>query len=410
MPMRSGSSGGVSLAHTAARAHELASRPYEGGRGAPPRAPARVRVVGDPQASLERFLEVLAAHDLLGTDGYLADDVQLVSIGDHFDYRVHDASDPRRDGAAILRWLAEHHPSQAPILLGNHDAARVMELIGMSDERFGRAQAAARRLAPLERSAPDEYARQLRDEFAPAFPDVPTPGLVARDYASYGENQRDLVISLLLAGRFRLAATGRLPDDRTALLTHAGVSSREVDLLGAGSAPLELADALNRRLAAAVNARRSSWRSGQLLPLELEPLHHAGAQPHEGGGLLYHRPSNPDREPTAADRVDPRWETGPRRRRFHPRELPAGLVQIAGHTPHRKCLSELGRWVAPDAAAMPHGSLRTLLVEGDRVTYRAGVHDAARTSAVMLMIDAEMNEGGESGEEVALLALLAPVS
>ncbi|MCA9676595.1 MAG: hypothetical protein KC464_16300, partial [Myxococcales bacterium] len=157
-------------------------------------------------------------------------------------------------------------------------------------------------------------------------------------------------------------------------------------------------------------ARRAAWQAGRLDPLDLAPLHLPGRQPDEGGGLLYHRPSNPDRPPTAADRVDRAWETDPRRRRFHPRELPAGLAQIAGHTNHRKCLTELRGWIAPDAAALTRGGLRTLIVDGDAVTYHAGVRAAARGSAVLHLIDAELNEADKPGEEVPLLELAALLS
>src|SRR5689334_23250128 len=111
MAKRSDLSGGISLRFTAAaeRAHELAERPLGEGRPAPLPLPGRrVRVVGDPQTSLERFLAVLDAHELLGVDGFLADDVQLISIGDHFDYASLDGTDPRHDGLCVLRWLAEH--------------------------------------------------------------------------------------------------------------------------------------------------------------------------------------------------------------------------------------------------------------------------------------------------------------
>ena len=412
MGMRSDLSGGISLTTTAAasRARELAGLPYRGARAAPPRAPRRVRVIGDPQTSLDRFLEVLSAHELLTVDGWLADDVQLVSIGDHFDYRVHDESDPGEDGVAILRWLAEHHPSQVVLLVGNHDAARVMELITLSDARFAEARAAAARLAPLERSAPEEYARRWRDEVAPAYPGMVTPGLFARDYASYGEAQRDLVMTLLSAGRMRLGVAARLPDARTALLTHAGVTRREVDHLGAEIGPVELAAALDRRLAAAVEARRADWAAGRRVPLDLSPLHVAGAQPHEGGGLLYHRPSNPARASTPSDPVDVAWESDPRRRRYHPRELPAGLVQVVGHTHHTKCKQELRGWLAPDAEALTHGGLRTLIADGptlDDVRYHAGVLAAPRTAATMVMIDAEINDLERPADEVPLLELMA---
>lgn len=112
MGRRSNLSGGISLRWTAALecAHELANRPYTSGRPAPmPRPGRRVRVVRT-QTSLERFLSILDAHDLLGVDGFLADDVQLVVIDDHVE----------PGGAAILRWLAEHAPSQVTLLAGAH--------------------------------------------------------------------------------------------------------------------------------------------------------------------------------------------------------------------------------------------------------------------------------------------------
>ena len=144
MAKRSDLSGGISLRFTAAaeRARELVHLPYGEGRPAPlPLPKRRVLVVGDAQTSLERFLAVLDAHELLGVDGFLADDVVLVSVGDHFDYASKDGTDPRHDGLAILRWLAEHAPAQVPLLLGNHDAARVMELAQVSDAEFARLRA-----------------------------------------------------------------------------------------------------------------------------------------------------------------------------------------------------------------------------------------------------------------------------
>src|SRR5687768_8459431 len=102
--------------------------------------------MGDPQTTFAKVLGILGSHDLLGEDGYLRDDVGLVSIGDHFDFASHDRrslTDIGRDGANILRWLAEHPPDQVVILMGNHDSARVMELAFETDESF----AAARTLA-----------------------------------------------------------------------------------------------------------------------------------------------------------------------------------------------------------------------------------------------------------------------
>ena len=67
---------------------------------------------------------------------------------------------------------------------------------------------------------------------------------------------------------------------------------------------------------------RDDWGRGAPTPLSLEPMHAAGIPGEEGGGLLYHRPSNPERR--GADRS---WELAVARpRRFDPRTLPPGLT------------------------------------------------------------------------------------
>jgi hypothetical protein len=293
---------------------------------------------------------------MLGVDGFLSDDVVLVSVGDHFDYHAKDGTDPRHDGLAILRWLAEHAPSQAPLLLGNHDAARVMELARVSDSDFAKLRAVAL-------DDPDDAAWA-------ALTDIPTPGLVARDYASFSEAQRALVADLLRAGRYHLGLAATLPGGTPALITHAGVTVREVGMLGVDANPPALAAALDARLKAAV--------ANGLAPLDLAPLHLAGEQPREGGGLLYHRPA----ESPGSDE----------RRRYHPRDLPAGLVQIAGHTTHAKAKKELAQWVTPAAASVDHGVLRTLIVDGERIAYDAGVVAPPPGAAVLYLVDAAMND------------------
>jgi hypothetical protein len=59
-----------------------------GGVDAPPDGRRRQRrvAIGDPQASIETFLAVLDRHALLGDHGRLLPEVQLVSMGDHFDW------------------------------------------------------------------------------------------------------------------------------------------------------------------------------------------------------------------------------------------------------------------------------------------------------------------------------------
>jgi len=343
--------------------------------------------MGDPQAPFAKVLEVLDRHRALGAGGRrLAPDVVLVSIGDHFDYDQHDPETAGKEGVRLLRWLADHDREQVRILLGNHDASRVMELIDFDDAAF----AAARTLA---RGGDDKA-------FAAAFPSVPTPGTVARDYASYSTAQRELVIELLLAGRFQLALVAELADGRMALVTHAGVTARELALLEMSDArdPLVIAATLERVLRDAVGRVRASWERGEREPLSLEPLHRAGVPGVEGGGLLYHRPSNPDRPDAAVF-------SPTRPRRFDPRTLPPGVAQVAGHSGHAKCVHELGDWVRPGAHARAHGGIRTLRVTGAAVSYDLGVAGGAQPGdADLILIDGELRRVPAS--EFALLEVL----
>jgi len=346
-------------------------------------------MIGDPQAPFSRVLEVLARHGALDGDR-LAPGVKLVSIGDHFDYDVNDPVTAGREGLRLLRWLADHSDDQVVLVFGNHDAARVMELIGFDDSRFGEARTLARSIAETEkrdgRAAAD---RRERDELLARFPDLPTWGVAARDYASYCADQRALVIELLLAGRFRLALTGALADGREVLITHAGVTTRELALLGIPDerAPRAIAERLEALFAEAIERCRADWTRGVFTPLSLDPVHVTGRCGEEGGGLLYHRPASP-----ARPGADKPWEFAPARpRRFDPRDLPAPLRQVAGHTGHNKCLEELGEDGPTDAArARPRGGIRTLRVVDDKVTYDLGILPDAPDAADLYLIDGEL--------------------
>ncbi|HET9992909.1 MAG TPA: metallophosphoesterase, partial [Kofleriaceae bacterium] len=311
----------------------------------------RAFVMGDPQASFAKVLAVLDRHHLLSGDR-LADDVELVSIGDHFDYDLLDPETAGREGVKLLRWLASHDRAQVRILLGNHDASRVMELIAFDDAGFAAARAFARDIDAATRTVA---------EFRATYPQLPPPGVIGRDYASFHAEQRALVIELLLAGRFELAVVGSLANRTDALITHASVTHRELELLGIAVADASaIALALRELFAAAIERVRPAWHRGELVPLDLGPLHVAGGEGFEGGGLLYHRPSNPATG-SLFDKQRPR--------RFDPRTLPRGLTQIAGHSGHAKCVYELGDWVTPAARARKHGGVRTLIVDGDTVAY-----------------------------------------
>ncbi|HTR53759.1 MAG TPA: metallophosphoesterase [Kofleriaceae bacterium] len=336
----------------------------------------RTFAIGDPQGPFAKVLEVLDRHGLLAGDR-LAGDVVLVSIGDHFDYDHRDPAGCAREGLALLRWLASHDYDQVKLLIGNHDAARVMELASISDADF----AIARTCDPAT--------------YAARFPHLPPQHVLARDYAAFTVEQRELVQELVDDGTMRLALRAQLLDGRDCLLTHAGITRRELALLDLDFDPPPdpeiMATILQGKLAEATSAAVSAWDRGQLAPLSLAPLHVPGGDGKEGGGLLYHRPSNP----VTGSLFDPE-----RPRRFDPRTLPRGLVQVAGHSGHAKCVHELGAWCTFAARARAHGGIRSIAVHGDDVVYDLG------TAGDFILIDSELRRIPAAEVELLPLAQL----
>ncbi|MGE0397286.1 MAG: metallophosphoesterase [Kofleriaceae bacterium] len=346
-------------------------------------------VIGDPQAPFAKVLEVLDRHGVLapGKDR-IADGVTLVSIGDHFDFNVEAPAEAAVEGLRTLRWLASHDPAQAVLLFGNHDAARVMELACIDDDTFQSARVLGREIDQIAKTVGPKAAKDREREFSAAFPALPSSGVIARDYASFTTEQRALVMELLLAGRFSLARTCVLEDGRAALLTHAGVTNRELAMLGIefASEPTLIATTLAQFFADAIDRVRPAWSKGELAPLSLAPLHVTGSEGEEGGGLLYHRPTNP-----ASSRIDLRWAAnGERPRRFDPRELPQGVTQVVGHTGHAKCTFELAAWSTEAARARKRGGIRTLRVTGTSVVYDIDVLPPAHGVTDMIFTDGEL--------------------
>jgi len=345
----------------------------------------RTYAMGDPQAAFDVVMAVLAAHDLIEGER-LAADVHLISIGDHFDY---DFTNPREAGAngiRVLEWLASHDPAQCTILVGNHDISRVCELAEIDEASFEDARA---RGAVIDREPDRDVRAKLDAELIAQYPALVAYGLPSRDFASFSAAQRALVVRLLLAQRMQIATTARLPDGREALITHAGVTERELQILGLRDcrAPRTIAEALDTYLARAIDDVRDAWERAAITPLVLEPLHVSGTPGCEGSGLLYHRPSATEKA-----------------RRFHPRALPRGLVQVAGHTGHHKALEELGPFATSAAIARARGGIRTLAVGGDgTITYDVGVAAPDEAAAHLVMIDSEMRRMPPG--EVALLRL-----
>jgi hypothetical protein len=116
--------------------------------------------------------------------------------------------------------------------------------------------------------------------------------------------------------------------------------------------------------------------------------------------LLVHRPAAREREG-----ADAAWEFDPARpRRFEPSELPRGLIQIAGHTGHAKCLRELApAWISPAAKARAYGGIRTLRRDERGVRYELGVLSPGGV-ADLILVDGELRSVAASDYELLELA------
>lgn len=341
---------------------------------------ARMRhvAIGDPQAPLDTFLRILDGHGLLADDGRLANDVHLVSMGDHFDYgRPEQRARATAEGEAILTWLASHPPERVTILIGNHDVARVCELIPFDDATFLTAHEEARALYTSKAPA---------DAFLARYPTVPDAECLARDYSCFSTAQRTLVTDLLRARRLRLAA-----HHRGVLLVHAGVTEDDLTLATVRASDAAAAsDGLNAWL----DGRLAKWADG---PLDLAPLHQVGSPTGgEGRGVLYHRPCDPSTQP--AERL-----VGPPRRRFDPRRLPGGFPQAIGHIRDNKCRELMPNW--SPAGAPTDGPLRSLTVNGASVVYAVG----CRADARLFFTDAGMSHAPPEQYEVFDLDARAPL-
>lgn len=326
--------------------------------------PARVVAIGDPQASTRTFFAVLRRANLLAESGWLRSDVRLVSIGDHFDFGAFDIrARSARSGLCILSWLAAHSPRHVTLIAGNHDLARVAELVSIDDAGFERA---AREADALYRG---NAGRRLEAEFLSRYPEFPSIEMVARDVSSFSVAQRELVVRLLREHRFRLAHS-----EAGVLSCHAGATRDDLDRARIPSRshddPDAIAAALNRLFDAAIDA----WDETQ--PFEIPGWFAAGsAKTGEADGFLYHRPAQFDG--TAAHR------------RYDPRRLPLGLVQAVGHVRDPKCRALLGSWVRD--APGPEGSLRHLHTDGVNVSYARTTGDATPSDARLVFIDGGMH-------------------
>lgn len=358
--------------------------------------------VGDPQARLDKLLAVLRHGGLLTASDRLRPDVGLVSMGDHFDYgakREFDRADRRAaglEGCEVLRWLTGHPREQCRVLVGNHDIARVQDLAVVEESTFAEAQGWA-----AERGARGhETWLASKAEFCARYPDIPTPGLALRDFSTFVDEQRVLVQRLLSEGRLECAISGRV-SGRPCLLTHTGVTERELGMLGLPDErePGRIADAFALWFDERVALVRPRWAAGENVALDLEGVQVPGESGIESGGWLSSRPANPDRP----DVVQADWEWAPARpRRFHPATLPVGLVQVVGHTRHDKLAKELVPWVSDTFSEGDEYGVRSLSVRGREVSYGPGLAPASE-GALVLFTDVGLH--GAPVDAVRLLEL-----
>jgi hypothetical protein len=329
-------------------------------------ARSRRLAIGDPQAPLVTFLEILDRNDLLADDGRLHPEVFLATLGDHFDW---GPAETRAEGAEsavrLLAWLGSHPADQVLLLAGNHDLARVGELATYDDALFADAHAEATALRRIPMGEPGRAER--RAAYLARHRALPSVGVAARDWSQFQARQRTLIVSLLRAGRFR-AAWAAAPD---LLLVHGAVTPDDLAPLGLDPAACADAD----RVAAAVQgvfaAAAADVREG--VPLDLEPLYRIGdAAVGESRGIFVQRPADP-----AVG--EPGLFAGPPRRRFDPRRLAPGLAQVTGHIRDQKCRELMPAW--SDGGRALDGPLRHLWTDGREVRYARGLPpDGARAA------------------------------
>lgn len=331
--------------------------------------------LGDCHANLERVLSILDQAGLLAASGWLRGDVHLVTMGDYFDFGpFEDRVGAGEDGTALLAWFAAHSVDQVTILLGNHDLARVGELVGYDDDRFQRAALTA---YGIERGRDHRARGDIADphqQFLDQHPALPSLAHATRHYACYRAKQREVMTRLL---RQRRCVVAYAHDDAL-LCTHAGVTRSDVRTLGAGArlGALAVAAGLNEALFDAV----AKWRAET--PLEIAGLHRVGsATKGPTGGIFSHRACNPD----ALDRTV--WREGKRARRLYDaRDLPE-FRQVCGHMRDRECIERFGPWSRVTRARA--GVLRGFAIRNGCPCYEHG----AASDAQIYFVDGEMGQG-----------------
>lgn len=380
-------------------ASRFARDPAEAAIGAPSAAPGRRTrriAIGDPQAPLSTFLEILDRNDLLADDGRLHPEVFLVSMGDHFDWGpASERAAGAESAVRLVSWLAAHAADQVLLMTGNHDLARLGELAGYDDARFAEAHAEALALRDIPMSDPGRRAR--RRAFLDRHTALPSVGVAARDWSQFEARQRTLLGALLKAGRFR-AAWAAAPD---LLLVHGAITPDDLAMLDVPATAHADAAAIAAAVGKLFDAAIEAWSRDERSALDLEPLYRLGAAERgESRGIFVQRPADPEQG-------DPGLFVGPPRRRFDPRSLAPGLAQVTGHIRDQKCRDLMPRWAAPAGAGAPEGPLRHLSTDGHEVRYARGLPadearqaQAAGRAALIYFADGGMNHAAPGAYEL----------
>jgi hypothetical protein len=330
----------------------------------------RTVAIGDPQASLAKFLAILNHNKLLNGDR-LKPDIHLISMGDHFDYgppsmRVEAA----QNGIDLLTWLFAHPREQITIIMGNHDLARVCELSMFGDNlEFIAAQRMA--VAAYRGGDVDEHVEQ---QFKNLYPELVDAETLARDFSCFDFRQRELVIQGLHDIRFSLSRVFN-----GALFVHAGITQTDLKKLNPpAETPVCYAHVLRKLLFDRTDVLLDSLKKNRKAAFDLSPVHVPPSQKTGWGrGVFFHRPGDP------ASAKRPTDFEGEARARFSPLDLP-DFRQVVGHSRDKKCREMMPFW--HDGEAAKDGPLRSLSVENKFPKYARGI----QSNAKMIFTDGAM--------------------
>jgi hypothetical protein len=368
--------------------------------------------VGDPQTSALKFFEILHHHGLLAHTGWLRSDCGLIVCGDYFDFKPRP-EDPSFDtlkkkrewmgnqGLMILKWLTTHPLDHIVVLIGNHDVARVCELDAFDDERFDKAYDLGVELLSDVREG-RLHQEEAQRVFYEAYPRLVSPRIALEYFPAFQARQKEFLRRLLQLRRVQITAHGSIRGRKPVLITHAGITTQTLTHLQLkhSTAPEHICLEMNRFFFNKAALSLQGWRLGRSSPLDLKPLVLPTTREQVGGGVLSHRPIDPN---TCRD---PKLLRGLTPARYDPRDLPHGLTQIIGHVGHEKCVEAMPRWLDNKNTHKKLGNIRTLQIHKDKVHYNYCFVANQQIDTSIFMIDGLMQKCMSQDYEILPLETL----